>query len=69
MRARQKNFVEKCVYDILPLVIVSHKVLAECGVMVCDIMDFVRLRKFKVDAFAVLYIIPFFHENQRNTRC
>ena len=53
----------------IPLVIVSHKVLAECSVMVSDAMDFVRLKKFKVAAFAVLYIIPFFHENLRNTRC
>ena len=50
----------------------SHKdclystVLANCNVIVCDAMDFVRSRKFKLDAFALLYIIPFFHENQKN---
>ena len=49
----------------------SHKdclystVLANCNVIVCDGMDFVRSRKFKLDAFALLYIIPFFHENQK----
>ena len=49
----------------------SHKdclystVLANCNVIVCDGMDFVRSRKFKLDAFALLYIIPFFHENKK----
>ena len=49
----------------------SHKdclystVLANCNVIVCDGMDFVRSRIFKLDAFALLYITPFFHENQK----
>ena len=49
----------------------SHKdclystVLANCNVLVCDAMDFVRSRKFKLDSFALLYIIPFFHENKK----